>query len=98
MHLHLILSGKSTEEKSLLKPPSLQSRYGIIQGVGHEPLLHTLILAMVEIFVALGKAHLLTSNTALSNQHNGKTVLWQLRDKLTNPTTTSFSCPFSSFS
>lgn len=85
------------EKKSLLKPPSPQSRYAIIQRVGHELLLHTFVLAVVGTFAVLGKGHLLTSDSAFSNQHIGETLLWQLRDKLTNPTSTSLPCPFSSF-
>ena len=92
----IVLSGKSMEEKSFLKPPLPHSRHAVTQRVGRELLLHTFVLAVAGTFVVLGKGHLLISDSAFSNQHNGKTILRQLRDELANPTSISLPCPFSS--
>lgn len=93
----IVLSGKSMEEKLFLKPPFPHSRHAITQRVGRELLLHTFVLMVVGTFAVLDKGHLLISDSAFSNQHNGETILWQLRDELANPTSISLPCPFSSF-
>lgn len=93
----IVLSGKSMEEKLLLKPPFPHSRHAITQRVGHELLLHTFVLVVAGTFAVLGKGHLLIGDSAFSNQHNGETILQQLRDELANPTSISLPCPFSSF-
>lgn len=58
---------------------------------------HTFVLVVAGTFTVLGKAHLFISDSAFSNQHNGETILQELRDELANPTSISFPCPFSSF-
>lgn len=98
VHLYLIvLSGKSMEEKSLLQLPFPGSRHAITQRVERELLFHTFILAVAGTFAVLGKGHLLIGGSVFSSQHNGKTILQQLRDELANPTSISLPCPFSSF-
>lgn len=85
------------EEKSLLKLPFPRSRHATTQRVERELLFHTFILAVAGTFAVLGKGHLLISDSVFSSQHNGKTILQQLRDELANPTSISLPCPFSSF-
>lgn len=85
------------EEKSLLKPPFLHSRHAITQRVGYEFLLHTFVLMVAGTFAVLGKGHLLLGDSTFNNQHNGETILQQLRDELANPPSIFLPCPFSSF-